>query len=54
MVGRPAASSPPTPARRAATAITEGTLRLYDVSGLLELKLPRGVRITASGHYGYP
>jgi hypothetical protein len=32
----------------------EGTLRLYDVSGLLELKLPRGVRITASGHYGYP
>ena len=32
----------------------EGTLRLYDVSGLLELKLPHGVRITASGHYGYP
>lgn len=32
----------------------DGTLRLYDVSGLLELKLPQGVRITASGHYGYP
>ena len=29
-------------------------VRLYDVSGLVELKLPHGVRITASGHYGYP
>lgn len=32
----------------------EAALRLYDVSGLLELKLPGGVRLTASGHYGYP
>jgi hypothetical protein len=29
-------------------------LRLLDVSGLVELRLPRGVRISASGHYGYP
>ena len=29
-------------------------LRLYDVSGLLELALPKQVRITVSGHYGYP
>lgn len=32
----------------------EAWLRLYDVAGLLELKLPHGVRVTASGHYGYP
>lgn len=30
------------------------TLRLYDASAVLELSLPHGVRITASGHYGYP
>lgn len=29
-------------------------LRLYDLSGLVELPLPRDVRITVSGHYGYP
>lgn len=29
-------------------------LRLLDVSGLVELSLPGGVRFTASGHYGYP
>lgn len=32
----------------------EAALRLYDVSGLLELALPHGVRISVSGHYGYP
>lgn len=32
----------------------EAQLRVFDVAGLLELKLPWGVRITASGHYGYP
>lgn len=30
------------------------SLRVYDAGGLLELSLPKGVRITASGHYGYP
>lgn len=29
-------------------------VRLYDVSGLVELKLPHQVRVTVSGHYGYP
>ncbi|MFO0578578.1 MAG: TonB-dependent receptor [Polyangia bacterium] len=29
-------------------------LRLYDLSGLVELPLPREVRVTVSGHYGYP
>ena len=29
-------------------------LRLLDVSGLLELKLPHEVRLSLSGHYGYP
>ncbi len=32
----------------------EVALRLYDVSALLELKLFRDLRITVSGHYGYP
>lgn len=32
----------------------EAELRLYDVSALLELKLPHDVRISLSGHYGYP
>lgn len=32
----------------------EVALRLYDVSALLELKLPGEVRVSASGHYGYP
>lgn len=30
------------------------SLRLYDVGGLVELSLPKGVRISVSGHYGYP
>lgn len=30
------------------------SLRLYDVGGLLELSLPKGVRLSLSGHYGYP
>lgn len=29
-------------------------LRLFDLSALVELKLPKDVRITVSGHYGYP
>lgn len=29
-------------------------LRLYDASALMELSLPKGVRLTVSGHYGYP
>jgi len=29
-------------------------VRLFDVSALIELPLPREVRITVSGHYGYP
>jgi hypothetical protein len=29
-------------------------LRLYDISGLFEFKLPNGVRLEVSGHYGYP
>ncbi len=29
-------------------------LRLLDVSGLVELKLPHEVRLSISGHYGYP
>lgn len=29
-------------------------LRLLDVGGRLELALPRGVRVSVSGHYGYP
>lgn len=32
----------------------EAELRLYDVSALVELKLPRDVSISMSGHYGYP
>lgn len=32
----------------------EAELRLYDVSTLIELKLPQDVRISLSGHYGYP
>ena len=32
----------------------ELAVRLYDVSGLVELKLPHDVRLTVSGHYGYP
>jgi len=30
------------------------SLRLYDVGALLELSLPKGVRLSVSGHYGYP
>lgn len=29
-------------------------IRLFDVSGLAELALPHDVRISVSGHYGYP
>lgn len=29
-------------------------LRLYDLSAAVELPLPHGVRVTVSGHYGYP
>jgi len=29
-------------------------LRLYDVSALIELKLPKGVTVAVAGHYGYP
>ena len=29
-------------------------LRLFDLSALVELPLPKDVRITLSGHYGYP
>ena len=29
-------------------------LKLYDVSGLLEVRLPRGVSVLAAGRYGYP
>jgi hypothetical protein len=29
-------------------------LRLYDISALAELPLPRDVRVTVSGRYGYP
>lgn len=32
----------------------EFELRLYDVSTLVELKLPKEVRLEFSGHYGYP
>ena len=32
----------------------EAALRVYDASALVELSLPRGVRISVSGHYGYP
>lgn len=32
----------------------EAELRVFDVSALVELPLPADVRITASGHYGYP
>lgn len=32
----------------------EAELRLLDVSALLSLRLPQGVRISVSGHYGYP
>lgn len=30
------------------------SLRLYDVGGLAEFSLPKGVRVSVSGHYGYP
>jgi hypothetical protein len=30
------------------------SLRLYDVGGLVELSLPKEIRISVSGHYGYP
>lgn len=30
------------------------SVRLYDVGGLLELSLPKGIRLSVSGHYGYP
>jgi hypothetical protein len=29
-------------------------LRLFDLSALVELPLPKDIRITVSGHYGYP
>lgn len=42
------------PARTDAPAHGEVELRLYDVSAMVEVKLPKGVRIEAAGHYGYP
>ena len=29
-------------------------LKLYDLSGLVEASLPKGVKLTVSGHYGWP
>ncbi len=41
-------------ARTDAPAHGEVELRLYDVSALLEAKLPDGARVEVAGHYGYP
>jgi hypothetical protein len=43
-----------TRAARADGQHLEIELRAFDVSALVELKLPRDVRISVSGHYGYP
>ena len=42
------------PARADAPAHGEVELRLYDVSALVEAKLPDGARVEVAGHYGYP
>lgn len=42
------------PARGDARLHGEVELRLYDISALVETRLPHDVRILASGHYGYP
>jgi hypothetical protein len=42
------------PARSDAPAHGEIELKLYDVSGLIETKLPGGVTVEAAGHYGFP
>jgi hypothetical protein len=42
------------PARTDAPMHGEFEVRLYDTSGLLELKLPSGVSVLAAGRYGYP
>lgn len=42
------------PGRSDAPAHGEIELRLYDVSALVETKLPDGVTVEASGHYGFP
>ena len=47
MVGR-------TRAARADSWHGELELKLYDVSALLEAPLPGGLRVSLSGHYGYP
>lgn len=39
---------------RADTHHAQLEVRLFDVSALVELALPHDLRITASGHYGYP
>ncbi len=41
------------PAREDKSHVELG-VRVYDVSGLVELKLPHDVRLSVSGHYGYP
>ncbi len=42
------------PGRADAPAHGEVELRLYDVSALVEVKLPDNVRVEVAGHYGYP
>lgn len=42
------------PGRADAPAHGEIELRLYDVSALVEAKLPDNVRVEVAGHYGYP
>jgi hypothetical protein len=42
------------PARGDARLHGEAEVRLYDISALVETRLPHDVRILASGHYGYP
>jgi hypothetical protein len=42
------------PARGDARLHGEAEIRIYDISALIETRLPHDVRILASGHYGYP
>ena len=48
-----AVSATTRPAREDGNHVELG-VRVYDVSGLVELKLPHDVHLTVSGHYGYP
>lgn len=42
------------PARTDAPAHGEIELRIYDASALVELKLPKDIKVEVAGHYGWP